>query len=192
MKHYWCFSLILKLIGIKNACWGRTLELVHHWTSLIGVGLIDCISRTVSPNGVITGTNNSFLRQHMAAGNAAEVKLPLCCISHEFYKAASKFPDKVAVIHASGFAQIASDRASYHQPDGESMIASSSRPPVYDGDECFTFSDILSAVENLSPRLRQILNGGDDPYLIKPRSGRNCIVLLDTLASWSICMLAVD
>ncbi|KAL8542513.1 hypothetical protein ACS0TY_003394 [Phlomoides rotata] len=109
----------------------------------------------------------------MAAGNAAEGKLPLCCISHEFYKAASKFPDKIAIIHASGFARLARDRAAYPQLDGESMIASSSRPPVYNGDECFTFSDILSAVENLSYRLRQILNGGDDLYLTKSRSVNN-------------------
>lgn len=132
----------------------------------------------------------------MAAGEAAEGKLSACCVSHEFYKAASKFPDKIAVIHASGFSRIAHDCAADPQPDGGSMnfasaeMASSSRPLVYDGDECFTFSDILSAVENLSYRLRHILHGADDPYLIKTPSGRNWLnCLLVGLAPWSICML---
>lgn len=102
----------------------------------------------------------------MAADEAAECRLSACCISHEFYKAASKSPDKVAVIQAAGFAQ----------PDGGSTkfataeTAPSSRPPVYDGDECFTFSDMLSAVENLSWRLRRVLDGEDDPCLITPQS----------------------
>ncbi|KAK4416134.1 putative acyl-activating enzyme 19 [Sesamum alatum] len=111
----------------------------------------------------------------MVAGEAAAGKLSACCISHEFYKAASKFPDKIAIIHASGFARIARDCAAARSFDGHSIefasleAAPSSRPTVYDGDECFTFSDILSAVQNLSSQLRRILDGADDPYLIKTR-----------------------
>ncbi|KAI3448987.1 hypothetical protein Pfo_005652 [Paulownia fortunei] len=109
----------------------------------------------------------------MAGGEAAERKLTACCISHEFYKAASKFPDKIAVIHASGFSRTARDCAAYRPQDGDSIKFASpemARPPVYDGDECFTFSEILSAVENLSYRLRHILHGADDSYVIKTRS----------------------
>ncbi|KAL6565778.1 hypothetical protein OROHE_004833 [Orobanche hederae] len=109
----------------------------------------------------------------MASREAAETKLSACCISHEFYKAVSKCPDKIAVIHASGFARVSRDWSAKPPPAGDcGKIASldtvsSSRPPVYDGDECFTFSDILSAVENLSSRLWGILHGGDDSCPIK-------------------------
>ncbi|KAL0410910.1 UNVERIFIED_CONTAM: putative acyl-activating enzyme 19 [Sesamum latifolium] len=105
----------------------------------------------------------------------AASELSACCISHEFYKAAAKFPDKIAVIHASGFARIARDCAAAQPSDVHSIgfasleAAPSSRPMVYDGDECFTFSDILSAVQRLSSRLRRIFDGADDPYLIKTR-----------------------
>ncbi|XP_012852882.1 PREDICTED: putative acyl-activating enzyme 19 [Erythranthe guttata] len=109
----------------------------------------------------------------MAAGETAERKPSACCISHAFYKAASKFPHKIAVIHASGFARITRDNTAANAPPHDDAIelasverASSSRPPVYDGDDCFTFSDIISAVDNLSSRLRHILNGADDPYPI--------------------------
>ncbi|XP_058228620.1 putative acyl-activating enzyme 19 isoform X2 [Rhododendron vialii] len=99
-----------------------------------------------------------------------------CCISHEFLKAATKNPNKIAVIHASGGAKIArefrnSNRGSttvsdinYDKFYGDLLeTAPSSRPPVYDGDRCFTFSEILSAVDSLSYRLRRIL---DDPSSI--------------------------
>ncbi|KAK3003939.1 hypothetical protein RJ639_018692 [Escallonia herrerae] len=43
-----------------------------------------------------------------------------------------------------------------------------SRPPVYEGDECFTYSQVLAAVGSLSSRLRRILDGGGDPQLITP------------------------
>ncbi|GFQ06014.1 putative acyl-activating enzyme 19 [Phtheirospermum japonicum] len=113
----------------------------------------------------------------MAAGETAERQLSACCISHEFYKAASKSPNKIAAIHASGFARNAGGSLdAYRPPRGDCDkspsvdTASSSRPPVYDGDECFTFSDILSAVENLSSRLWQTLHGADDSCLIKTGS----------------------
>ncbi|XP_057800339.1 putative acyl-activating enzyme 19 isoform X2 [Salvia miltiorrhiza] len=104
----------------------------------------------------------------MAADEAAESRLSECCISHKFYKVASKSPNKIAVIHASGFARNARDSA---QPDGDStkFATAESRPPLYDGDQCFTFSDILSAVDNLSWRLNRVLHGTGDPSLIKPR-----------------------
>ncbi|PIN15871.1 Acyl-CoA synthetase [Handroanthus impetiginosus] len=116
----------------------------------------------------------------MAAGEAAEHKLSACCISHEFYKAASKYPDKIAVIHASGFARISRDRGADLPTDGDEIkvvsaeTTSSLGPPVYEGDECFTFSEVLSAVKNLSYRLRLILDGADDPCLIKTRSVNTC------------------
>ncbi|XP_073274045.1 putative acyl-activating enzyme 19 isoform X2 [Primulina huaijiensis] len=99
----------------------------------------------------------------------ASSKHPACCISHLFHATASKNPDKIAVIHASGFAGI----ARRFRRDAEFAFLEttlSSRPPVYDGDECFSFSDILSAVENLSCRLRRILDGAHDPGLIIPCS----------------------
>lgn len=97
----------------------------------------------------------------------ASSKHSACCISHLFHAAASKTPDKIAVIHASGFADIARRDAEFAFPE----TTSSSRPHLYDGDECFSFSDILSAVENLSCRLRRILDGAHDPGLIIPCSG---------------------
>ncbi|GER45155.1 AMP-dependent synthetase and ligase family protein [Striga asiatica] len=114
------------------------------------------------------------------AGDAAECKLAACCISHEFYKAALKHPDKISVIHASGFARSTGDLLDGdRQPrDGCSKLtASSSRPPVYEGDECFTFSAIHSAVEKLSSRLWLILHAGDDSRLLKTEPGKVVVVL---------------
>lgn len=109
----------------------------------------------------------------MAADGAAEFGLSSCCISHEFYKAASKSPNKIAVIHATCFARNARGSAAYSRADGgrTEFATAETRPPVYEGDECFTFSDILSAVDNLSRRLWRVLHGADDPSLIEPRSG---------------------
>ncbi|GAB2290267.1 hypothetical protein Dimus_024547 [Dionaea muscipula] len=115
-----------------------------------------------------------------------------CCISHEFYRVASENPDKIAVIHAIGGARLARERRSNRSSDGTNSDnhlkdQSSSHhhlhqhqhqrhhhlpyPPLHDGDQCFTYSDLLSAVNCLSFRLRNILDGGDDPWLIKPNSG---------------------
>lgn len=117
----------------------------------------------------------------MASGELTEDKLSACCISHQFHKAASEYPEKIAVIYASGFAQIARE---FHRNYNTEQLTdggnnefisgekpSSSHPPCYEGDQCFTFSDILSAVENLSFRIRRILDGGDDPYLDKSHPG---------------------
>ncbi|KAF8379018.1 hypothetical protein HHK36_028445 [Tetracentron sinense] len=101
-----------------------------------------------------------------------------CCISHEFFRAASTNPSKIAVIHASGGARICRQlRNKINDPDFAyddedkffRNLGESSSPPVYEGDECFTFSDVLAAVNSLSSILRRILDGGDDPNLIRPR-----------------------
>ncbi|KAJ9558565.1 hypothetical protein OSB04_013179 [Centaurea solstitialis] len=68
-----------------------------------------------------------------------------CCISHEFCKSASKNPNKIAVIHAKSNTEI-----------------------IDQGDVCFTYSEILEAVDTLSRRLGFILDGGLDPSLIRP------------------------
>ncbi|KAK6919855.1 AMP-binding enzyme, C-terminal domain [Dillenia turbinata] len=92
-----------------------------------------------------------------------------CCISHEFVRAASKNPNKIAVIHvAQGRA-----RDFFLNPLPYSASAPNPNPPVYDGDQTFTFSYLLSAVDSLSCRLRRILDGGDDPHLITPTSTGN-------------------
>jgi hypothetical protein len=93
-----------------------------------------------------------------------------CCISHEFFRAASKNPNKIAVIHASGGAQI-SKELSVGNIDTDKLLkerAKSLSPPVYQGDRCFTYSDVLASVDSLSARLRSILLGAvaDDPHLI--------------------------
>ncbi|KVI00589.1 Acyl carrier protein-like protein [Cynara cardunculus var. scolymus] len=91
-----------------------------------------------------------------------------CCISHEFCKSASKNPNKIAVIHASP--RHRGDRTKFATGIDQFIEASpsSDHPPVYEGDVCFTYSEILEAVDTLSRRLRFILDGGVDPSLIKP------------------------
>lgn len=96
-----------------------------------------------------------------------------CCISHEFLRAASKNPNKIAVIHASGGAQI-SKELSVGDIDTDKLLkerAKSLSPPVYQGDRCFTYSNLLASVDSLTARLRSILLGAvtavaDDPHLI--------------------------
>lgn len=83
-----------------------------------------------------------------------------CCISHEFLRAANCNPNKIAVIHAAA------------SPSDRKLIngspSSSYNPPVYEGDRCFTFSEVLASVDSLSSRLRSILDHSDDPHLILP------------------------
>ncbi|KAL3380913.1 hypothetical protein AABB24_001189 [Solanum stoloniferum] len=106
-------------------------------------------------------------------------KLSTCCISHEFYKVATNNPNKIAVIQACGGLKIAKEFRLSCSENGDqdtreefqefvSSKRKSVNPPVYEGDQCFTFSEILSAVDSLSSRLRCILDGGDDPNLVKP------------------------
>ncbi|GFY90408.1 AMP-dependent synthetase and ligase family protein [Actinidia rufa] len=116
-------------------------------------------------------------------------KFSSCCISHHFLKTATNDPTKVAVIHACGGAKIAREFRTNHSNGNAAATVSeidydkfygdllaktpSSRPPVYEGDRCFTFSEILAAVDSLSLRLRRVLDGGDDPCLVRPPTG-NC------------------
>ncbi|KAL4199523.1 hypothetical protein AMTRI_Chr03g51560 [Amborella trichopoda] len=99
----------------------------------------------------------------------------LCCISHLFFRAASSCPNKVAVIHARGGSHFtispdpstseADDIERDELFDGHENSPNSSA--VYPGDECFTFSEILLAVRSLSKRISRVLDGGDDPDLIR-------------------------
>ncbi|XP_047319729.1 putative acyl-activating enzyme 19 isoform X2 [Impatiens glandulifera] len=125
----------------------------------------------------------------MEDGISGRTELSCCCISHAFVKASSKNPDKVAVIHGCGAARIARElranggRGEISSKTGifdvnynqlfECLLqpALPSSPPVYEGDRCFTFSQILSAVDSLSSRLHHVLDGGDDPFLVKPTIG---------------------
>lgn len=104
------------------------------------------------------------------------LKLSACCISHEFYKVASSFPEKIAVVHASGGAKIIAGEFETDKsviPGNELIDAAtvSSQPPIYEGDQCFTYYEILSAVNSLSSRLRLVLDGADDPHLINRLPG---------------------
>ncbi|KAE8678941.1 AMP-dependent synthetase and ligase family protein, putative isoform 2 [Hibiscus syriacus] len=87
-----------------------------------------------------------------------------CCLSHEFYTAASKNPEKIAIIHASP------SKPSATGVHFDRELINGGIPPVYKGDRCFTFADLLASVEYLSFRLRSVLGDADDPYLIKPQT----------------------
>ncbi|XP_060217918.1 putative acyl-activating enzyme 19 isoform X2 [Lycium barbarum] len=115
--------------------------------------------------------------------------LSACCISHQFYKVATDNPNKIAVIQACGGLKFAKEFQLLCNENGEketcekfeefvSFKRRSVNPPVYEGDECFTFSDVLYAVDNLSSRLRCILDGNDDdPNLVKVnmhQTANNC------------------
>ncbi|XP_077237805.1 AMP-dependent synthetase and ligase family protein [Tasmannia lanceolata] len=98
-----------------------------------------------------------------------------CCISHAFFRAASRNPSKIAVVHAYGGTRICRESRAKINDSGFKIEEffdnhrQSSYPPVYYGDESFTVSDILSAIYSLSSRIRHILDGGDDPDLIRPK-----------------------
>ncbi|KAF8032186.1 hypothetical protein BT93_D1187 [Corymbia citriodora subsp. variegata] len=104
-----------------------------------------------------------------------------CCLSHAFSAAASEDPGGIAVVHASGGAAVSAElRRRIAAGAGFSAgvdrfcdeRARSRSPPLYPGDRCFTYSDVSRAVDRLSSRLCNILDGGDDPDLIKP-SGKS-------------------
>ncbi|KAJ4959494.1 hypothetical protein NE237_026605 [Protea cynaroides] len=102
-----------------------------------------------------------------------------CCISHEFLEVASTNPHKIAVIRASGGSRICRelrekflDKPGFDGSNEEDEFFDhriSSYPPFYEEDECFTFSEISASVDSLSCRIRHILDGGDDPNLIRRR-----------------------
>ncbi|OMO91818.1 AMP-dependent synthetase/ligase [Corchorus capsularis] len=87
-----------------------------------------------------------------------------CCISHEFYRAANENLEKIAVIHASSAEKLAYEA----QIDRE--LINGGNPPVYKGDRCFTFANLLASVYCLSSRLRAVLDGAEDSNLIKPQN----------------------
>ncbi|MQL73305.1 hypothetical protein Taro_005655 [Colocasia esculenta] len=104
---------------------------------------------------------------------------PCRCISHEFLRSASVDPGRIAVVHARGGLRICRElrEASRREDDpaggDEERLLESSRecafPPVYSGDVCFTYGEVSSAVESLSRRIRRVLDGGDDPGLVRPK-----------------------
>ncbi|XP_015950867.1 putative acyl-activating enzyme 19 isoform X1 [Arachis duranensis] len=114
-----------------------------------------------------------------------------CCLSHEFFRAASANPNKTAVIHASGVAHLSTRLRQTAHPfpppassnfnhDNISTLleqrVESLSPPVYNGDRCFTYSHLLKAVDSLASRISSILLGADDPHLITPKpQGDNAV-----------------
>ncbi|XP_072995035.1 putative acyl-activating enzyme 19 isoform X5 [Typha latifolia] len=92
-------------------------------------------------------------------GGKEEEKKKLCCISHEFYRSASRNPRRIAVVHPSGGLE--------RNAEEVSSAKGSTWPPLYPGDDVFTCGEILSAVESLSRRIRRVLDGGDDPDLVR-------------------------
>ncbi|KAJ0964374.1 hypothetical protein J5N97_029496 [Dioscorea zingiberensis] len=100
-----------------------------------------------------------------------------CCISHEFHRVASEKPGHIAAVRATGGLRVCKDalerfREEPERFDFEGRRGASSFPPVYPGDECFSFADVLSAVFSLSRRIRAVLDGGDDPNLVRPQGSR--------------------
>ncbi|XP_057455302.1 putative acyl-activating enzyme 19 [Lotus japonicus] len=99
-------------------------------------------------------------------------KSQFCCISHQFLQIASANPNKIAVIHASGVAQISREKSTTPNSDDDITTllehrVHSTSPPLYHGDRYFTYTHVLEVVRSLSHRLRSILLGADDPHLIK-------------------------
>ncbi|CAN1765498.1 Putative acyl-activating enzyme 19 [Linum perenne] len=101
-----------------------------------------------------------------------------CCLSHEFIRSASKNQRKLAVIVPApagndpdgGRRRI---RISDRDEGGDSISSSAlpSWPPEYEGDETFTFGEVIKSVEYLSFRLRSFLDGaGGDSGLFCSRS----------------------
>ncbi|KAL5834751.1 hypothetical protein ACOSQ4_014248 [Xanthoceras sorbifolium] len=99
-----------------------------------------------------------------------------CCLSHEFLRAATLNPNKIAVIHAATTSSSSFDGAEFSRKLINASDSSSSsspsnhfHPPVYEGDRCFTFAEVSASVDSLSSRLFSILHGSDDPHLITPQ-----------------------
>ncbi|KAL5062134.1 hypothetical protein RYX36_023871 [Vicia faba] len=104
-----------------------------------------------------------------------------CCISHEFFRTASTNPNKIAVIHASGVANLSREKSTSPNSNNDfttllEQRVESTSPPLYHGDRCFTYSHILNSVHSLSSRIRSILHGADDPHLITTKSQGNIVV----------------
>ncbi|RWW19006.1 hypothetical protein GW17_00016972 [Ensete ventricosum] len=110
-----------------------------------------------------------------ADGSGGDAGKNPCCISHVFFEAASKNSGHTAVVHATGGIQ-------WRREAGEGSAAyaveEGSSPPIYPGDVCFTWGDVLSAVESLSRRIRWVLDGGDDPDLVRPQGSFRSLFFL--------------
>ncbi|KAI4302884.1 hypothetical protein MLD38_038582 [Melastoma candidum] len=112
---------------------------------------------------------------------AAESSRRRCgCLSHLFDVSSSRNPGSIAVVHASGGVLLSAEfrRRLRSGGDCDSVEffdgrARSSCPPLYDGDVAFTYSDLSSAVARLAPRIRCVLDGGDDPGLTKSSADQN-------------------
>lgn len=98
------------------------------------------------------------------------MKQPLCCISHEFQRVALLNPRKIAVIHASGGLQLFRQLHGGDDSGGDTFFkerAVCAFPFMYEGDRCFTYSQLLASVDSLSSRLVAILRDRD-PQFITP------------------------
>ncbi|KAA0039622.1 putative acyl-activating enzyme 19 isoform X1 [Cucumis melo var. makuwa] len=100
------------------------------------------------------------------------MKQPLCCISHEFQRVALSHPGKIAVIHASGGVQLFRQLHGGGVGEADDFFqgrATSDFPPMYEGDRCFTYSQLLASVDSLSSRLLATLRR---PQLNAPTAPR--------------------
>ncbi|VFR02426.1 unnamed protein product [Cuscuta campestris] len=124
----------------------------------------------------MTGAGATSPRKHLAA----------CCLSHEFHKRASANPNGIAVIHACGGGRLSQGFCRNEKGDSSEQTSIgfdelvpekrvSFHPITYEGDICFTFSDILSAVDSLSSRLRRILDGDDVSHPTELHSGNDIL-----------------
>ncbi|KAL0927527.1 hypothetical protein M5K25_001702 [Dendrobium thyrsiflorum] len=103
-----------------------------------------------------------------------------CCIFHEFLTSATKDPRRVAIVHAGGGLQVLREyRTRLNEASSSSNPASiptsdlnfdaghiSSSPRFFPGDECFTYEELLSAVDSLSRRIRCVLDDGNAAHLL--------------------------
>lgn len=123
------------------------------------------------------------------------MKQPLCCISHEFQRVASLYPEKIAVIHASGGVQLFRQLHGGGGGEADDFFkgrAISAFPPMYEGDRCFTYSQLLASVDSLSARLLAILR---DPQLNAPNAphpGHSSILLIFVLNSLVIIFFVMS
>ena len=140
--------------------------------------LIDLLSSSISSKIFCETVISRFSSVHQkmsTSENKPHSSATHCCILHDFYKSASKTPEKIAVIHAHGGAQLSGLSGDDNRDEQFQRLVEertiSNNPPVYEGDECFTFAEIVAAVENLSRRIRNVISGGDDPALVRPTLG---------------------
>lgn len=93
--------------------------------------------------------------------------MEVCCISHQFSKAASANPDKIAIIHAIGGLHTREEACNTKEEPLPTRHGFDS-PPIYAGDVVYTYAELQSAVNALAIRITNVLAGGKDPDLINP------------------------